>query len=75
MDDAEKYALRQEIAASLDHPSVFMGGPSHGSVKKAIDIIRLIEQSLDVSPKERLSVTADQVRTWRKSSWDSFERI
>jgi len=68
MDDAAKYILRQRIASILDHPSVYMGGPSHQSVQKAIIIIRELE---DAPTREEIEI----VKSWRKSPWDSLERI
>lgn len=68
MDDAAKYLLRQRIASIIDFPSVYMGGPSQQSVRKAIKIIEALEHA--PTPDE-----IEQVKTWRKSSWDSLERI
>lgn len=68
MDDAAKYLLRQRIASILDFPSVYMGGPSQQSVLKAIKIIIAMEEA--PTPGE-----IEQVKTWRKSPWNSTERI
>lgn len=68
MDDAAKYLLRQRIAAIIDFPNVYMGGPSQQSVRKAIKIIEELENA--PAPDE-----IERVKTWRKSSWDSLERI
>lgn len=73
MDDADKYILRQLIAGVLDHPSAFMGGPSPGSVRRAIRIVNALAE-YDVTPSERAAADAAEVRTWRKSPWDSLER-
>jgi hypothetical protein len=35
--------IRRVIGSILDHPSVYMGGPSHGSLKKADRIIDYLE--------------------------------
>lgn len=76
MDDAEKYLLRQAIAAAIDHPSVYMGGPSQGAVRKAINILNHITQNYSISTaNEQLDAAAVGVRSWRKSPWDSPERI
>lgn len=76
MDDAAKYVLRQRIASCLDHPSVYMGGPSSGSVRKAITIMKMLFDDYDIAgPSAADKNSADQVRTWRKSAWDSLERI
>ena len=75
IDDATKYLLRQRIASMLDYPSVYMGGPSAGSVMKAIRIIENVMDEFEVTSKaERLAADVDMVRSWRKSAWDSLER-
>lgn len=73
LDDAEKYLLRQHIASALDHPSVFMGGPSQQSVRKAIRIVSMLCAECNVTLREQTE--ADRVREWRKSPWDSLERV
>ena len=73
MDDAEKYMLRQAIASTLDMPSVYMGGPSQQSVRRAIKIVEFITQNYKIEPTTESG--AAHVRTWRKSPWDSLERI
>jgi hypothetical protein len=37
--DAGKMVVLQTIAAMLDHPNVFMGGPSQRSLRRAGDIL------------------------------------
>lgn len=75
LDDADKYVLRQRIASLLDHPSVYMGGPSRRSILKAIDIIRMIEDDYGLmTGVAKDKAASDRVRTWRKSPWDSLER-
>lgn len=37
-------ALQHEIALILDHPSVYMGGPSQQSIRKAERIVRHMER-------------------------------
>lgn len=69
MDDADKYVLRQLIAGVLDSPSAFMGGPSWGSVRRAIRIVNALAE-YDITPSERAQANAARVRTWRKSPWD-----
>jgi DnaJ-class molecular chaperone len=32
------------IASAIDHPSVYMGGPSHNSMKKAERIIKILKE-------------------------------
>lgn len=77
MTDHEKYLLRQSIASMIDFPSVYMGGPSVGSTKKAIKIIQLLEEEwgLTAVPAERIKQEINLVASWRKSPWDSLERI
>lgn len=76
MDDAAKYVLRQAIASALDYPSVYMGGPSHQSVRKAIKIVELLTREYDIAPKVgEMTDDAMLVRTWRHSAWDSLDRI
>lgn len=73
MDDAEKYLLRQSIASALDHPSVYMGGPSPQSVRKAIRIVNMLLSEYTVTPDPKLIGDAEQVRAWRTSPWDSLQ--
>lgn len=73
MDEAQKYVMRQHIAGVLDHPSVYMGGPSPQSLRKAIRIVEHLLQEYEINPKD--DADAERVRTWRKSAWDSLERI
>lgn len=75
MDDAEKYILRQQIAAILDHPSVYMGGPSGNSVRRAISIVEHLLREYDVTPRDIIKSDAERVREWRKSPWTSLDRI
>lgn len=75
MDDADKYVMRQQIAAMLDHPSVFMGGPSPQSVRRAVRIVERLLREYDMKPLDAPKADADQVRQWRTSKWDSLERL
>lgn len=75
MDEADKYLLRNAIAERLDHPSVYMGGPSHGSIRRAVAIVNTLLDEYDITPKVDAKRTAEMVRAWRKSPWDSAERI
>lgn len=72
MDDADKYVLRQAIAAALDYPSVYMGGPSPHSIQRAIRIINAIISEYDITPNDQRLADAARVREWRTSSWDSL---
>ena len=77
MNDAARYLLRQMIAECLDHPNVYMGRPSNGSIRKAIDIIRMLEREwqIEVDPTEAVAADIERVQSWRKAAWDSLERI
>jgi hypothetical protein len=44
--------LQRKIAALLDHPSVYMGGPSRQSMSKADKIIKLLEERAPVNEPE-----------------------
>jgi hypothetical protein len=75
MDDANKYIMRQQIAAMLDYPSVYMGGPSPQSLRKAMKIVEHLTREYEIKPGIEAENDAANVRTWRKSPWDSLERI
>lgn len=74
MDDAERYLLRQKIASILDHPNVYMGGPSPQSIKKAISIIQVMTDDFEIFPRDALLPDVERVRSWRRSPWDSLDR-
>lgn len=70
------YCLRQQIAATIDYPSVYMGGPSYTSINKAIKILKLLNSEVSLQGAfayTRLEEDAEQVKTWRKLPWDSLE--
>jgi hypothetical protein len=74
VDDAAKYVLRQSIASALDYPSVYMGGPSQASVRKAIRIVEHLLAHYNITPKiGEATDDAMLVRTWRLAPWDSLE--
>ena len=75
VDDAVLYLLRQKIAAKIDHPSVYMGGPSPNAIRKAIAIVRMLDADWAIDPKDRTLSEVQHVQSWRKSPWDSMERI
>ena len=68
MNNEELYVLRQHIACLIDYPSVFMGGPSQGSTRKAIEIINLIMERCDMTAKEELKKSSEHVAKWRTTS-------
>lgn len=70
MDDAQRYAVRQHIAAMIDYPSVYMGGPSTGAVRTAVRIIKMLEAEGVLVSSARIESDAVQVRTWRTAPWD-----
>lgn len=74
MDDAARYILRQQIAAVLDYPSAYMGGPSPSSVRRAIEIIRMLEAEWVIADTSKQADAVARVKTWRTSPWDSLER-
>lgn len=73
-EDAMKYSMRQTIASLIDHPSVYMGGPSTGSIRKAIQIINALEDGIEFKPKEEMHKDIELIKSWRTSAWDSLER-
>lgn len=76
MTDHDRFALRLVIAGLLDFPSVYMGGPSHASMSKAIGIIRMLEDSYHIEPTgAEMIELAESISTWRKSPWDGPDRI
>jgi hypothetical protein len=63
MDATERLLVQRGIAAEIDYPSVFMGGPSHHAMRKAGRIIANLERA------ERLvSTTCDHHgwMTWKQ---------
>lgn len=45
MTEDEKLLVTRIIAADLDYPSVYMGGPSHNSLRKAERIVKYLIES------------------------------
>ena len=45
MTEEERLLVQREIAGFLDLPSVYMGGASKSSMRKAAEIIELLERS------------------------------
>lgn len=70
MDYADKYLMQCSIASTLDRPSVYMGGPSAMSMRKAKYIVDMIVNSYDVTPNQRMVTEAVLVRTWLKPTTD-----
>jgi hypothetical protein len=66
VDYADEYIMQQTIAGMLDHPSVFMGGPSAQSILKAKLIVSLLLQGYDVKPRDEAQRYAETARTWLK---------
>lgn len=58
MDGDERRIVQRRIASILDHPSVYMGGPSPNSMRKADMIIASLESS------HRLHATKCGHATW-----------
>ena len=59
----ERLLVQRVIASCIDHPSVYMGGPSRNSMRKAETIVEYLERS------KRLVQT-----TCNHSGWASFKR-
>ena len=45
LSDHERLLIQRGIAATIDHPSVYMGGPSRDSLRKAAAIIEVLERA------------------------------
>lgn len=50
LDEKERLLVQRSIAALIDSPSVFMGGPSKNSMNKADRIIRELEHGKRLVP-------------------------
>ena len=50
MDEDERALVIAQIAGSLDFPSVYMGGPSHHSLRTARGIVDMLERSQRLVP-------------------------
>jgi hypothetical protein len=50
MQAEERDLIVQQIAGILDHPSVYMGGPSHHSLRTARGIVNMLERSQRLVP-------------------------
>lgn len=74
MIDSARYLLRQRIAALIDYPSVWAGGPSRRATQLAIKIIEAMDDDFEVSPKSSLLDDMARVEEWRTSPWNSLER-
>ena len=62
MSPEERLIVQRRIASILDYPSLYMGGPSHGSMRKADNIIKELEQSKRLVPT-----------TCNHSAWNSYK--
>lgn len=60
----------QEIAAMLDHPNVYMGGPSQRNMRRAEQIYAAVAPLIAAAERERCARVADgtpyhgRYRTW-----------
>jgi len=43
LSDTERLLVQRSIASAIDHPSIYMGGPSKGAMQKAIAIVEHLE--------------------------------
>jgi len=64
IDYAALWLLETVIACGIDHPSVYMGGPSANSRKKAKLIVGSIIEDFDLSPTEEGQNRIATVKTW-----------
>jgi hypothetical protein len=64
MDYADDYILQVLIASSLDYPSVYMGGPSRGSMDRARRVMDILYARYEIRPTEAAEKDAAMVRTW-----------
>ena len=46
----KREVLQRTLASILDHPSVYMGGPSHGSMRRAARIVDELEAGGHIDP-------------------------
>lgn len=72
MQNEEKYILRQNIASILDHPSVYMGGPSIQSIRKAIKIVEYLDRECSIEAGNKIQESVEIVKTWRTDPWDKI---
>ena len=61
MDESERLIVQRTIAAQIDYPSVYMGGPSPRAMKIANSIINYLEKSLRI-----------HASTCEHGSWQSY---
>lgn len=54
-----KIAVLREIAAMLDHPSVYMGGPSQRNMRRAEQIFAVVAPLIAAAERERCARVAD----------------
>jgi len=50
MDAGERLLVQRLIAECIDHPSVYMGGPSRNAMRKADDIIGMLDRGRRLVP-------------------------
>lgn len=50
MSDAERLLVQRQIAAQIDYPSVYMGGPSPRAMKLAERIMQGLEEGFRLRP-------------------------
>lgn len=62
MDEAERLLVQRGNAAIIDHPSLYMGGPSRNSMRKANSVIDAL-----LAAKRLVSTTCDH-QAWVKST-------
>ncbi len=62
LSETERLLIQRGIAAAIDNPSVYMGGPSKGAMRKAISIVEHLEAAGRLVPA-----------TCSHSAWRSYE--
>lgn len=60
-----KIVVLREIAAMLDHPNVYMGGPSQRNMRRAEEIYAAVAPLIAAAERERCAKVADEVATLR----------
>jgi hypothetical protein len=51
---SEYERVQRIVAAFLDHPNIFMGGPSQGNLRRADDLLSLLGEEVHSWPLQRV---------------------
>lgn len=60
----EEMVMLRTIAAMLDHPSVYMGGPSQRNMRRAEQILAAVTPLIAAAERERCAKVAESVAPW-----------